>query len=162
ATLVSKGPKVANPIPLPTVFPPVPDLRLQAITQNRTIVFDDADSKDPSAQFTINGQFYDHNRIDTTVTLGSVEQWTIQNMWRELHVFHIHQTDFQVVAVNGEPQLLTGYQDTVSLPFATRKNGVLVPGEVTVIIPFTNPIMLGKFVYHCHIVQHADQGMMAN
>jgi FtsP/CotA-like multicopper oxidase with cupredoxin domain len=76
--------------------------------------------------------------------------------------FHIHQTDFQVVAVNGEVQPFTGYQDTVSLPFATRKKGKLVPGEVTVVMPFTNPVILGEFVYHCHLVQHADQGMMAN
>ena len=77
-------------------------------------------------------------------------------------MFHIHQTDFQVVAINGKRRRFTGYQDTVNLPAATRKNGRLVPGEVTVIIPFTNPLMVGQFVYHCHIVQHADQGMMAN
>jgi FtsP/CotA-like multicopper oxidase with cupredoxin domain len=47
----------------------------------------------------------------------------------------------------------------VSLPFATRQGG---PGVVKVIIPFTNPVSVGNFVYHCHIVQHADQGMMAN
>ena len=68
-----------------------------------------------------------------------------------------------MVDINGEPQPFTGYQDTVSLPFAKQqKGGQMVPGEVTVIIPFTNPVMLGEFVYHCHIVQHADQGMMAN
>lgn len=50
----------------------------------------------------------------------------------------------------------------MNLPFARRKNGRLVPGEVTVIIPFTNPVMAGQSVYRCHIVQHADQGMMAN
>ena len=38
-----------------------------------------------------------------------------------------------------------------------------LPGRfVNVIIPFTNPVIVGEFVYHCHIVQHADQGMMAN
>ena len=64
--------------------------------------------------------------------------------------------------MNGVPQTFTGYQDTVSLPFARRVQGQMIPGEVTVIIPFTNPVMVGEFVYHCHIVQHADQGMMAN
>src|SRR4029079_19159835 len=103
----------------------------------------------------INEQFNNHNRIDTTVDLGTIEEWTLQNTSRELHVFHIHQTDFQVVSVDGEPQPFTGYQDTVSLPFAKRKNGRLVPGEVKVIIPFTNQVILGTFVYHCHIVQHA-------
>jgi len=163
ATVVSSGPRVQTQTPLPTVFPSPPDLRLQQLTGTRVITFADAtDSKDPSAQFTINDKFYDHNRIDTTVKLGSTEEWTLRNTSKELHVFHIHQTDFQVVAINGEPQPFTGYQDTVSLPFATKKKGQLVPGEVTVIIPFTNPVMVGEFVYHCHIVQHADQGMMAN
>ena len=36
------------------------------------------------------------------------------------------------------------------------------PSVVTAIIPFDNPVIVGEFVYHCHIVQHADQGMMAN
>ena len=161
ATVVSRGPAMPK-TPLPTVFTSSPDLRLASVTTRRNITFDDADSKDPNTQFTINGQFYDHNRIDTTVELGTVEEWTLQNTSRELHVFHIHQTDFQVVSVDGEPQPFTGYQDTVSLPFAKRKNGRLVPGEVKVIIPFTNRVILGTFVYHCHIVQHADQGMMAN
>jgi FtsP/CotA-like multicopper oxidase with cupredoxin domain len=134
AMVVSKGPKVPNPTPLPTVFPSPPDLRLQSITTNRVITFADAtNSTNPNQQFTINGKFYDHNRVDTTVQLGTVEQRTILNSSTELHVLHIHQTDFQVV-----------------------------PGEVTVIMPFTNPVILGEFVYHCHIVQHADQGMMAN
>jgi FtsP/CotA-like multicopper oxidase with cupredoxin domain len=163
ATLVSSGEPVANERPLPTVFPSPPDLRLATIDTARTITFADADDSDnPDEQFTINGKFYDHNRIDTTVTLGNTERWTLQNTSRELHVFHIHQTDFQVISVNGVPQTFTGYQDTVSLPFARKIKGQTVPGEVTVIIPFTNPIMVGEFVYHCHIVQHADQGMMAN
>jgi acyl-coenzyme A thioesterase PaaI-like protein len=55
-------------------------------------------------------------------------------------------------------QPFTGYQDTVTLPIATKKG----PGEVKIRIPFTNPLIVGKFVYHCHIVQHADKGMMAN
>ncbi|MGH8590034.1 MAG: multicopper oxidase domain-containing protein, partial [Gammaproteobacteria bacterium] len=138
-------------------------LRRAPIARNRVITFANADnSTNPAEQFTINGKFYNHHRIDTTVELGSVERWTIRNTADELHVFHIHQTDFQVVAINGKRRRFTGYQDTVNLPFARRKNGRLVPGEVTVIIPFTKPIMVGQFVYHCHIVQHADQGMMAN
>ena len=162
ATVQVSKPAVTNPLPLPTIFPPVPDLREAQIDGTRTVVFADADSDDPDAQFTINGQFYDHARIDTTVTLGTTEEWTIQNTSRELHVFHIHQTDFQVTEIDGESVPFTGYQDTVSLPFAKKKRGTLVPGEVKVIIPFTNPVIAGQFVYHCHIVQHADQGMMAN
>ncbi len=46
----------------------------------------------------------------------------------------------------------------VTLP-AAPKSG---PSVVKVLIPFTNPVIVGKFVYHCHIIQHEDQGMMAN
>ena len=60
--------------------------------------------------------------------------------------------------INGVRQPFTGYQDTVNLPIATKKG----PGEIKIRIPFTNPLIVGKFVYHCHIVQHSDLGMMAN
>ncbi|HEX2491902.1 MAG TPA: multicopper oxidase domain-containing protein, partial [Blastocatellia bacterium] len=97
-------------------------------------------------------------RIDQMVRLGDLEEWTVRNASQELHVFHIHQTDFQVTEINGVRQPFTGYQDTVTLPIATKKG----PGEIKIRIPFTNPLIVGKFVYHCHIVQHADKGMMAN
>lgn len=154
ASVVSSGPRV-TPIPLPTAFPIVPDLRELPIDRRRVIIFaDDADGQG----FTINGKAYDHHCVDTIVELGSVEEWTIQNTAREEHVFHIHQLDFQVTAINGVPQPFTGYQDTVNLPAATAAG----PSTVTAILPFDNPVIVGEFVYHCHIVQHADQGMMAN
>ena len=73
-------------------------------------------------------------------------------------MFHIHQLDFLVTSINGQAQPPDVLRDVVDLPYA--QNGV--PGEVKVIIPFTNPIMVGRFVYHCHIVGHEDAGMMAN
>ena len=121
----------------------------------RKVVFNDTDNPDV---FVIDNKVYDHDRIDQMVRLGDLEEWTVQNASQELHVFHIHQTDFQVTEINGVRQRFTGYQDTVTLPIATKKG----PGEIKIRIPFTNPLIVGKFVYHCHIVQHADQGMMAN
>ncbi len=156
ATMRNRGAKVTPEVALPTTFPAVPDLRNEGATVKRTVVF--ADTPNPNL-FYINGQAYDHNRIDMTVTLGNLEEWTVQNTAHEEHVFHIHQTDFQVVSINGEPQMFTGYQDTVNLPAATKKGG---PSVVKLLIPFRDPVMVGEFVYHCHIVQHADQGMMAN
>jgi FtsP/CotA-like multicopper oxidase with cupredoxin domain len=73
ATVASSGAQAAE-IPLPTSFPPVPDLRERRIDARRQIDF--ADQGD---DFTINGQTYDHDRIDTTVPLGNVEEWTIRN-----------------------------------------------------------------------------------
>lgn len=154
-TVMSRGPRVA-PIPLPASFPVVRDLRDVPLTGRRTVEFQDTD--DPNV-FTIDNKPYDHNCVDTIVPLGAVEEWTILNTSEERHVFHIHQLDFQVTEVNGEQQAFTGYQDTVDLPPTTKQSG---PGFVKVVIPFTNPIIVGEFVYHCHIVQHADQGMMAN
>ncbi len=154
-TVVSRGPRMP-PRPLPASFPVVRDLRDVPLTGRRTVEFQD--TADPNVFF-IDNKPYDHDCVDTVVPLGAVEEWTILNTAEERHVFHIHQLDFQVTAVNGVPQPFTGYQDTVDLPPATRRGG---PGFVKAIIPFTNPVIVGEFVYHCHIVQHADQGMMAN
>jgi suppressor of ftsI len=154
-TAVSRGPRV-SPQPLPASFPVVRDLRDLPLTGQRTIEFQDTDDPDV---FTIDGLVYDHGCVNTVVPLDSREEWTILNTAREEHVFHMHQLDFQVIEVNGQPQPFTGYQDTVNLPSATKKGG---PGFVRAIVPFTDPVIVGEFVYHCHIVQHADQGMMAN
>ena len=155
ATLTSTGPQVPY-IPYPSVFPAVPDLRQQEVDEFRTVTFDDTD--DPNV-FVIDGQPYDRDRIDQTVQLGDLEEWTILNASREFHVFHIHQGDFQVVSINGVIQQFRGYQDTVNLPIADKQGN---PGSVVMRMKFDPPIIVGEFVYHCHIVQHEDQGMMAN
>ena len=155
ATVLSQGPQV-TPIPLPSGFPPLNDLRNGPITGQRTIVF--ADTANPN-QFTIDGKPFTPDCIDTVVTLGDIEEWTIQNTAQEAHVFHIHQLDFQVTEINGQPKPFTGYQDVVTLPPAPTAD---TPSVVKVIIPFDNPVIVGKFVYHCHIIQHEDQGMMAS
>src|SRR5262245_33182121 len=152
---VSRGPRVSQQ-PLPQAFPVVRDLRDLPLTGRRTIEFQDTD--DPNV-FTIDNQVYDHGCVNTIVALGSIEEWKILNTAKERHVFHIHQLDFQVTEINGQQQPFTGYQDTIDLPPATKRDGA---GFVKVIIPFANPVIVGEFVYHCHIVQHADQGMMAN
>jgi FtsP/CotA-like multicopper oxidase with cupredoxin domain len=154
-TVVSNGSRVPE-IPLPSSFPPLTDLRAGRIDTQRTIVF--ADTANPN-QFTIDGKPFNPNCIDTVVNLGNIEQWTIFNTAQEAHVFHIHQLDFQVTAMNGVPTQFTGYQDIVTLPAAADDD---TPSSVTVIIPFDNPVIAGKFVYHCHIIQHEDQGMMAS
>jgi FtsP/CotA-like multicopper oxidase with cupredoxin domain len=155
-TVVSTGTPV-DPIAIPpaSAFPKLPDLRKGPISKSRTIVF--ADTVLPDL-FYINGKPYSPNCVDTVVTLGDVEKWTIRNTAQEAHVFHIHQLDFQVTEINGAAQPFDGYNDVVTLPAAASDTR---PSEVTVLIPFTDPVIVGKFVYHCHIIQHEDQGMMA-
>ena len=157
-TVVSKGSPVENPIPIPppSAFPKLPDLREATINQHRTIVF--ADTADPDL-FYINGKPYSPDCVDSVTKLGDVEEWTIQNTAQEAHVFHIHQLDFQVTEINGEPAPFIGYNDVVTLPAAASD---VDPSVVKVIIPFTDPVILGEFVYHCHIIQHEDKGMMQN
>ncbi len=150
ATVRVEG-EAVRPRTLPTTLLPVEDLRSK-VTGHRTVVFSEGETADGKDVFYINGKTFDPDRLDTRVRLGAVEEWTIRNESDELHDFHIHQTGFQLVEVNGTPQTLDGYYDTVNVP---------VRGEIKIIIPFTDPVMVGKFVYHCHLLSHEDKGMMA-
>ena len=134
-------------------FPAKLDLRQAEIKARRTYVFSQhiAVKDGEEDQYLINNQLFDHNRIDTRVPLGNVEEWTIKNDSDDMHVFHIHQIHFQVVEINGQKQDFDGYMDTVRIPER---------GEVKIIVPFNDPISVGKFVYHCHVLLHEDKGMM--
>ncbi len=96
-----------------------------------------------------------------TVKAGTTEEWTIENWSNELHAFHIHQLHFRVLEVNGkavpEPPLL----DTVNVPFAhAEADGTIVPGRIKLRMRF--PVELaGDIPFHCHLVDHEDNGMMA-
>ncbi len=89
---------------------------------------------------------------------GTVEDWVIQNTAQEDHIFHIHQIHFQVLAINGQPVNDPAIRDTVDLPYW---NGSGPYPSVTLRMDFRDPNIIGNFVYHCHILQHEDQGMMA-
>lgn len=88
-----------------------------------------------------------------TVALNAVEEWTIHNVNGYPHPFHIHVNDSCVVKVNGEP--VTPYwADTIPVPPA--KDGV--NGSVTFRMRFSD--FHGKYVWHCHALDHEDLGMM--
>ena len=176
-TLVSQGPEQPL-IPPPTDFPEVPDLRGMPICCSRTMDF--AENSDGS-QFCINNVQYDPNITNTTVRLGCVEEWTVTNCTGENHVFHHHQLDFQVIRKNGEDVPFNGRQDTVNVDFRVADDehpdrcqcdddgncvNCTCPteedpfGSVVLLIPYTDPVILGRFVYHCHIGEHEDNIMM--
>ena len=136
--------------PLSQRAPQAPDLAGLNIKQRRDLVF----SQKPGEEvYLINGRTYEHSRIDLRIPLGSVEEWTIRNDTDDMHVFHIHQAHFQVMSINGEAVPYDGRQDTVRIPER---------GAVTIRIAFTDPNMVGRFLYHCHVLKHEDKGMMAN
>ena len=131
----------------------IDSLRAGPITRHRTFVFSETADGDT---FFINKKQFDPNRVDTQVDIGDVEEWTIENRSGEFHAFHIHQTDFLVTEINGVPQPAQGLHDTVNLPYAVNGR----PGVVKIIIPFADEHIAGRFVYHCHILEHEDGGMM--
>jgi suppressor of ftsI len=125
---------------------PIPGDHIDA---RRDVIF----SEDPvTGLFFINHAVFDHERVDVKVPLGSIEEWTVRNASDELHVFHIHQVGFQVLSVNGKPVPFDGLQDTVNVP---------IHGEVKIRLAFTDPVIVGRFMFHCHILEHEDKGMMA-
>jgi FtsP/CotA-like multicopper oxidase with cupredoxin domain len=99
--------------------------------------------------FTIDGRVFDPDRDDQTVTFGTTEEWTVLNTSPMAHPFHLHAWPFHVIAAS------TGVP-----PVGVRQDVVLVParGWVRLLIPFTD--YRGRAVYHCHILDHEDRGMM--
>lgn len=136
-----------SPVALPTALVPVPPL--PAPDQVRELVFDHGYDPSTQAQFLINGQGFDHHRVDTTVALGTVEDWIIINNAGMDHPFHLHTHPFQVVSRNGQPDPYPAWRDLVNVPPYS---------QVRLRIPFRT--FAGKTVYHCHILDHGDQGMM--
>ncbi|MEK6439190.1 multicopper oxidase family protein [Pseudonocardia sp. T1-2H] len=153
ATLTVDGPP-RQPPPLPASLP-APTPNTAPITTRRRITFamgmGTGGGMGPGGMgFTIDGRTFDPRRDDQTVQFGRTEEWTITNLSPLAHPFHLHVWPFTVVADSiGTP------------PTGTHQGVVLVPaqGWVRLRIPFTaNP---GRSVYHCHILDHEDAGMMS-
>ena len=88
----------------------------------------------------------------TSARVGTYQHWRIVNETAELHPFHIHQVHFLAYAQNGVPLADPAWLDTVNVPYA---------GSVDVVLDFTDPVIKGMSVFHCHLLNHEDKGMMA-
>ncbi|MGM0523771.1 MAG: multicopper oxidase family protein [Bacillota bacterium] len=104
----------------------------------------------------INGKQFDMDRIDEVVELNTTEIWEVTNdsgmgmMGGTVHPFHAHGVQFQIISRDGNPPPPneTGWKDTF----------IVYPGEtVRAIARFKHE---GVFMYHCHILEHEDAGMM--
>ena len=93
-----------------------------------------------------------------TVQQGDVEDWIIENRTAELHAFHIHQLHFVLLDWNGAPVNESFLRDTVNVPYFSGK--MLQYPSVRVRMDFRDPDTVGTFVYHCHLLEHEDAGMM--
>ena len=96
---------------------------------------------------------------------GTTEEWVIENWTNELHTFHIHQLHFRVLEVDGRPSAAPELLDVVEVPYATAtgfhsKEGPVRPGRVRIRMSFPAELA-GDIPFHCHLVDHEDNGMMA-
>lgn len=139
-----------DPSRIPAALRALPDLGTPTV--HRKVVFSH-DRK--TGMFLIDGKIFDMDRIDQHVKLGTTEIWTISNDDRKPpipHNMHIHLVQFQVLDRNGKPVggHETGLKDTVTVP-----NG----GDVRIKVRFAD--YTGRYVYHCHLIDHSAMGMMA-
>jgi FtsP/CotA-like multicopper oxidase with cupredoxin domain len=138
--------------------------------RSRTLYFSE---NNPESQFFITEDgatpvLFDPNNPPAIVTTqGSVEEWTVQNQTLENHEFHIHQLHFLVESQNNftengstpDPSIDGQVLDTIQVPFWDGNPDHPFP-SVTLKLDFRGPDT-GDFVYHCHIAEHEDGGMMA-
>jgi len=97
----------------------------------------------------INGKTMDMKRVDTHVKLGTTEIWQIENTVGMDHPFHLHGFRFQILDRNGVPEKDRRWKDTVNVPKHET---------VRFVVKFDD--FPGKWMYHCHILDHEDHGMM--
>ncbi|HEY5026833.1 MAG TPA: multicopper oxidase domain-containing protein [Candidatus Angelobacter sp.] len=103
--------------------------------------------------FYINGRRYSPDADPMLrVKVGTYQHWRVVNNTHELHPMHIHQVHFFSYAQNGVQLPQPEWLDTVSVPYG---------GSVDMIVDFTNPVIRGMSVFHCHLLNHEDKGMMA-
>jgi FtsP/CotA-like multicopper oxidase with cupredoxin domain len=146
-TVAGDAGEAAEPIP---AHQPQRDLRAEPITGSRTLTLAmGGGGGGGGMQFTIDGRQFDEARIDTEVAAGAIEEWTIVNTSTMDHPFHLHVWPMQLVEVNGAAVPGIDYQDVVPVP---------ANGRAVVRIAFEG--LTGRTVYHCHILDHEDLGMM--
>jgi FtsP/CotA-like multicopper oxidase with cupredoxin domain len=137
---------------IPSAFNPITYYDINSVNNVRNFTLSLSGSGHPMHR--INGLTFDINRIDWEVPLHSLEEWKIINTTADFHPMHSHEVQFQVYSRNGNTNLPPsdkGWKDTV----------LVNPGEtVRTLVKFTG--YKGIYLYHCHNLEHEDDGMMLN
>ena len=155
------------PEPLPR--PALPWLGDVAPVRVRKLYFSEklSDPNNPNSAtdfyITVDGQtptpFDPNSEVpDIVVQQGTVEDWIIENRSTELHAFHIHQIHFLLLDWSGMPVDEPFLRDTVNVPYFNGR--MLQYPSVRLRMDFRYPNTVGTFVYHCHLLEHEDGGMM--
>jgi FtsP/CotA-like multicopper oxidase with cupredoxin domain len=155
ASLVVDGEPMAMALPARLGTPPLATIRDEEITNTRRLWLSAVEPEHPPAAnyqefaFLVCGQRFDPQRVDQSIKLGAVEEWTVVNEHTDDHIFHIHTNPFELVAVNGEKLATPVWRDFVVVP---RKGSIVFRSRF---LDFT-----GRFVLHCHMMNHEELGMM--
>jgi FtsP/CotA-like multicopper oxidase with cupredoxin domain len=170
STAPDAGPRLAStPQPLPP--PSQAWLGSVAPVRVRHLYFSEklTDPNDPTSAvefyLTVEGQqpkMFDMNSEIPNIVAqqGTVEDWVIENRSQELHAFHIHQLHFLLLDYSGRQVREDFLRDTVNVPYFN--NHTLSYPTVRLRMDFRDPNMVGTFVYHCHLLEHEDKGMMGS
>ena len=132
-----------------------PDLRAREIAAERTFTLampgmgGMGGMGNMNGGFTINGEPFNMDTINTSVSLGTVEEWTIVNSTTMDHPFHLHVWPMQVLSIGDNSVTDVEYQDVVNVPANSRS-----------VVRMNFDRFDGLAVYHCHILDHEDLGMM--
>ncbi|WP_276498959.1 multicopper oxidase family protein [Pontibacter litorisediminis] len=146
ATFLVQGEPATVALPEQLNEVPAPDLTRAAA--HKTLTFG---AIMQPLQFTLDGKAFDHHRTDLTASAGTLEVWDIVNPMAMDHPFHLHTFPFQVISVNEEPSPYRAWKDVVNVP---------ANSTVRIAVPFHQ--YTGRVMYHCHILEHEDYGMMGN
>jgi bilirubin oxidase len=136
---VTSAPAV-RPVEIPAVLQPVPAVDTTDVAARRVLVM---------SQGQIDGKRMDMNRVDLHARLGTTEIWEVQNVVGMDHPFHLHGFHFQVLDRDGVPEPYRSWKDLVNVPKHS---------SVRIVVHFED--FPGKWMYHCHILDHEDEGMM--
>jgi FtsP/CotA-like multicopper oxidase with cupredoxin domain len=163
----SRLPESAAPLPVAS-RPWVGDVRPVRV---RKLFFSEklSDPANPNSAtefyITVDGQTpvaFDPNASTPNIIVhqGDVEDWIIENRSPELHAFHIHQIHFMLVEWSGVPINEPFLRDTVNVPYYSER--MLEYPSVRLRMDFRDPNSVGTFLYHCHLLEHEDGGMMGS
>jgi FtsP/CotA-like multicopper oxidase with cupredoxin domain len=155
ARIVVSGGPVSMTLPAALPAPPLKSIADSELTGKRELLFsavlpeNDAAGNWQEFSFLVDGRLFDANRVDQDVRLGAVEEWTINNTHEHDHIFHIHTNPFMVTKVNGQPLADPIWRDTA-----------IVPGNGSLTFRSRFEDFTGRYLLHCHMMNHEDMGMM--
>ncbi len=106
--------------------------------------------------FLLNNRAFDHAFVNDTIQLNDIEIWRLTNGTSIAHPFHIHDVQFQILTINGQPPApeLAGFHDVVLVPGSFQEVRFIAQFK-----DFTSDTV--PYMYHCHMLPHEDMGMMA-